>query len=96
MPGQGVSSVFTFGNGYGRIEMALAFTGFAIVDVTPQKWQKEFQLPKRKTFGTITQWKKHLSELAHRLHPVLEFKHDQADSVLIMEYGIRQERQNKA
>ena len=39
-PGQGVSSMFTFGVGVGLIKGWLAANGFTHVEVSPQSWQK--------------------------------------------------------
>lgn len=44
MPGQGVSSMFRFGQGYGAIEMAVAASGHVLRYVTPQQWKKHFGL----------------------------------------------------
>lgn len=40
MPGQGVSSVFAFGNVTGAIEMAVVAAGVPYSKVTPMKWKK--------------------------------------------------------
>ena len=40
MPGQGVSSVFSFGRSVGLVEDVLAARGLAVSIVTPQVWQK--------------------------------------------------------
>ena len=44
MPGQGVTSVFTFGRGLGVIEGVLASLGIPVVFVPPQTWKKEAKL----------------------------------------------------
>lgn len=44
MPGQGVTSMFTFGRGYGFIEGVLQANGIPYQVITPQKWKKEFLL----------------------------------------------------
>lgn len=41
MKGQGVSSMFTFGKGYGKILGALEARGLPIVEVTPQRWKRD-------------------------------------------------------
>lgn len=41
MPGQGVSSMFTFGQGFGTILGVLAALGLAPVRVSPQRWKKD-------------------------------------------------------
>ena len=43
-PGQGVSSSFRFGMGYGIIMGVLAASGVKIVDVAPGVWKKHFRL----------------------------------------------------
>lgn len=44
MPGQGISSAFSFGRGVGRIEGVVA--GMMRIEfVTPQVWKKHFRLP---------------------------------------------------
>ena len=44
MPGQGVSSMFNFGMGYGAIQGVLAANGIPFHLVTPQKWKKHHGL----------------------------------------------------
>jgi crossover junction endodeoxyribonuclease RuvC len=44
MPGQGVSSMFNFGKAAGAAMGALAALGFPLVEVTPQRWKREFTL----------------------------------------------------
>lgn len=48
MPGQGISSAFRFGEGYGAIQMALVGHGWERHYVTPVKWKKHFGLSKDK------------------------------------------------
>jgi len=43
-PGQGVSSSFRFGMGYGIILGVLASSGVKIIDVAPGVWKKHFRL----------------------------------------------------
>jgi crossover junction endodeoxyribonuclease RuvC len=43
-PGQGVSSSFRFGMGYGIIMGVLSASGVKIVDVAPGVWKKHFRL----------------------------------------------------
>lgn len=42
-PGQGVSSMFKFGMGYGALRMAVIASGIPVRHVTPQAWQKALQ-----------------------------------------------------
>lgn len=48
MPGQGVSSMFQMGRGFGQIEMALMACGIPVTYVTPQVWKKSLGVPKDK------------------------------------------------
>lgn len=48
MPGQGVTSMFTFGMGYGAIKGVLAALGIPMTTVPPTKWQKDLGLAKGK------------------------------------------------
>ena len=44
MPKQGVSSTFTFGNGYGFLRGVLQTVGISYQEITPQRWKAEFGL----------------------------------------------------
>lgn len=48
MPGQGVSSMFRFGQTVGAIHMAVAANGHPLRLVTPAKWKAHFRLCKDK------------------------------------------------
>jgi len=48
MPGQGVTSTFTFGQGYGSVCGAASIFGVVTEFVTPQKWKKAMNLSKDK------------------------------------------------
>lgn len=45
MPKQGVTSVYTFGVGYGIIRGIIAANFLPVEYVTPQKWKKELRVP---------------------------------------------------
>ena len=80
MPGQGVTSCFTFGNGFGHLEMALTASGIPFERITPQKWQK--------ALGCSTGGDKNVSKRrAQELFPGTKFTHATADAALIAEYG---------
>lgn len=80
MPGQGVTSCFTFGNGFGHLEMALTAAGIPFERVSPQKWQK--------AMGCRTGGNKNISKArAGELFPHIKFTHATADAALIAEYG---------
>ena len=48
MRGQGVTSTFRFGQGYGQVEMAIAAQRLPVHYVTPQKWKGHFGLSRDK------------------------------------------------
>lgn len=85
MPGQGVVSMFQFGKCAGAIEAALAALGFPMVEVTPQKWKREF--------GLIGKPKDAARTLAQQLMPLAPLglvKHGgRADALLLALYGHR-------
>ena len=79
----GVTSAFTFGNGFGHLEMALTAAWIPFVRVSPQKWQG--------ALGCRTGGDKNVSKArAQELFPDLKPTHATADALLIMEYGRRQ------
>jgi len=79
MPGQGVSSSFKFGRGFGTLEMALTAAGIRFEYVTPQKWQK--------ALGCLTKGDKNVSKAkAQQLFPHLKITHAIADGLLIAEF----------
>ena len=47
-PGQGVVSVFSFGEGYGHLQMACAASKLPLQYVTPATWKKHFGLSRDK------------------------------------------------
>ena len=48
MPGQGVSSMFRFGEGYGHLQMACAASKLPLQYVTAASWKKHFNLSRDK------------------------------------------------
>lgn len=48
MPGQGVTSMFTFGFATGAVHGAIGALGLPLDTVTPQKWKAHFRLSKDK------------------------------------------------
>lgn len=84
MKGQGVTSMFTFGQGLGRIEGVLAALAIPYEWVAPQKWQGALSC---KTGGDKNVSKRKALEL----FPGTRWSHFTADSALICEYGRRME-----
>ena len=81
-PQMGVKSAFTFGEGYGRLQMALTALGVPYERVRPQVWQK--------AMGCLTKGDKNVSKRkAQELFPAIKVTHAIADALLIAEYGRR-------
>jgi len=78
----GVKSAFTFGEGYGRLQMALTALGIPYERVRPAAWQK--------AIGCMTKGDKNVSKRkAQELFPDLKVTHAIADALLIAEYNRR-------
>ena len=81
-PQMGVTSAFTFGQGFGHLEMALTAAGIPFERVSPQKWQK--------ALGCLTKGDKNVSKRrAQELFPSMKVTHATADALLIAEFGTR-------
>lgn len=81
-PQMGVTSAFTFGQGYGALLMLLTCLNIAFEQVTPQKWQK--------AMGCMSKGDKNVTKRrAQELFPELKITHATADALLIGEYGRR-------
>jgi len=84
-PGMGVVSAFTFGNGFGHLEMALTAAGIPFERVRPQIWQK--------AMGCMTKGDKNVSKRkAQELFPNIKVTHATADALLIAKYGHTKDR----
>ncbi len=84
-PQMGVKSAFTFGQGFGHLEMALTAAGIPFERVSPQRWQK--------AMGCMTKGDKNVSKRrAQELFPQMKITHATADALLIAEYGRRIEQ----
>lgn len=87
MPGQGVSSTFKYGVGYGVILGVCAARGIAVVEVSPAKWKK--------AMGLTGKDKEASRALACKLFPSVASKmmrkkdHGRAEALLIAEYARR-------
>jgi crossover junction endodeoxyribonuclease RuvC len=82
-PQMGVVSSFTFGRGYGNLEMALTAAGIPFTRVRPQVWQKEL--------GCMTKGNKNITkQKAQELFPSIKCTHAVSDSLLIAKYGTKQ------
>ena len=82
MPKQGVSSTFTFGRGYGQLEMACAWAKIPVTRVTPATWQR--------SLGCLSKGDKNVTKArAQELYPQIKMTHAIADALLIATYGIQ-------
>jgi hypothetical protein len=81
-PQMGVKSAFTFGNGFGHLEMALTAAGIPFERVRPQVWQK--------VMSCMTGGDKNVSKRkAQELFPHIKCTHATSDALLIAEFGRR-------
>ncbi len=84
MPGQGVTSMFSFGKTAGHIEMALLGNRIPFEEIHPTKWQKFFSLGTSNS--NKTEWKNKLKNFAIKLFPKEKVTLYNADALLIAEY----------
>ncbi len=87
MPGQGVSSTFRFGVGFGQIQGVLATLGFPYILVEPSKWKT--------AMGLRGKEKAESRALAQRLFPTASLSrvrdHGRAEALLLACYGMRKD-----
>lgn len=87
MPGQGIVSTFNYGKGYGQLLSFLQIFNINYVEVTPQKWKKEFGLNSKKHKSLV---------MAEKLFPEeifttkgMRYMDGKAESLLLAEYARR-------
>lgn len=85
-PGMGGSPMFNFGKGYGHLEMALLALEIKTITISPQAWQKTFNVGTKGKSST-TEWKNKLKAKAQQLFPSLKVTLWSADALLIGEYA---------
>ena len=91
MPGQGVSSSFSFGRGFGLWEGIVAALGIPYTLVSPVRWKRAMMDGMGKEKGASRVRAGQLfPQLADQLNRVKD--HGRADALLIAEYGRRQQR----
>ena len=86
MPGQGGAAMFTFGRGYGWLEMALYSLKIPTYPITPQAWTKAMGLGTKKAAGSPTKWKNKLKQKAQQIYPSEKITLWNADGLLMMYY----------
>lgn len=92
-PGQGVVSMFKFGDNFGFERGIVRMAGIPLHRVTPQKWQKGLLLPKA---ASKTAHKNNLKNRASELYPSEKWILATADAVLIARYGLNTLSRTKA
>jgi crossover junction endodeoxyribonuclease RuvC len=96
MPGQGVSSTFTFGNGYGQLQGLLAGLGIPFELVTPQAWKKLVLAGTPKDKDAAIAYCRRVFPDVSLVMPRCRIPHDGiADALCLMQYGIRSFRGSK-
>lgn len=101
MPGEGHKGAFTFGEGFGRLKMALTAAEIPYNLVQPKAWQKEVSIRGRSPKEPKAALKERCRTRAQSLFPVLDvwggtLKVQRAicDALLLAEYARRQENRS--
>ena len=84
MPGQGVTSMFNFGQSFGVIKGICAALGLPIYFVRPSKWKKHFNLIKTNKDASRTKVIEVYPEISSKLHRKKDS--NKADAILIARY----------
>lgn len=88
MPQQGVTSVFNYGRGYGKIQSILEILKIPYAEIRPTQWKKEFGLIKKDKKQSVTLAKK-LFPGAELVTPRGRLIDGRAEALLMAEYGRR-------
>ena len=84
MPGQGVTSMFNFGQSFGVIKGICAALSLPIYFVRPSKWKKHFNLIKTNKDASRTKVIEAYPEISNKLHRKKDS--NRADAILIALY----------
>lgn len=80
MPGNGSSSMFKFGQGYGFLRGIILSARIPLVDVTPQTWQK--------ALSCLSHGDKNITKSkAQTMYPSMKITHTIADAILIASWA---------
>lgn len=90
-PQMGVVSAFTFGRGYGGLQMALAAAQIPYDQVSPQKWQPTMGVYYKGIAKQGARDKNVAKRRAQQLWPTFKITHAIADALLLAEYCRRLE-----
>lgn len=89
-PGQGVTSVFSFGQNYGELRGVISalskLTGMRWQTIGPKEWQTALKLRKKGKEEGKTEWKNYLKGVAQQMFPLADVTLKTADALLISEY----------
>lgn len=86
--GQSATAAFRFGQNFGNLEMAVTAAGLPFLTITPQKWQKYYQLGTcSQCAGGKTEWKNKLKACAQALFPLAHITLMTSDAILIANYA---------
>jgi hypothetical protein len=83
MPRQGIASTFSFGTGYGFLRGLLVALEIPFIEITPQKWQKYYSIPKSED---KTKHKNLLKQAAQQRFPKAKITLADADAILIAHF----------
>lgn len=90
MPGQGVTSMFTFGTGYGAIQGIVAALGIRLELVPPQTWKRVVLLGTDKSKDAAIAYCRRAFPDVPLVLPRCRKPHDGiADALCLLEYGRR-------
>jgi len=84
MPGQGVTSMFNFGQSFGVVKGICSALGLPIYFVRPTKWKKHFNLIKTNKEASRTKAIEMYPEISNKLHRKKDS--NKADAILIARY----------
>ena len=90
MPGQGVTSMFTFGMGYGAVQGIAAALSVPVELVTPQRWKSTVLHGTAKDKASAIAYCRRVFPSVPLVPPRCRSPHDGlADSLCLLEYGRR-------
>lgn len=101
MPGEGHVGAFSFGENYGKLQMALAANKIRYEKVTPRTWQKGLSVKVKAKTESKPAFKERLRQLSQQLFPNLPLWDEPrtlgkqravCDAILIAEYCKRKEK----
>lgn len=89
MPGQGVTSMFNFGLGYGALVALATVSATRLVLVTPQMWKKHVLAGTNKDKNAAIQFCNHTYPSVNLILPRCRTPHDGiADAICLAHYGL--------